>query len=407
MVNIKGIFDALSNPPNPPLEKVGEGGVTSIKITQDITLDLKIGQILSGEVVKAIDSSNALVRFGEFEIIANTTKGLTAGEPLVVRVESLNPQIVMKLLELDLIAEDKLLSLLKKLPIQKIDIGKSIENITKIIANLPDTDHAPEIITKFKEVLSSIPLKLSERLAPEDVRRTIQLSGGFYENKIHKLIEGGEIAKESVKELKGDIKGQLLMLLKDLDLIRGEPPPRQHLNKEIGLGEFSLKGILKEKFGIRDLEIGLKNLLSSIESHQAVNSLSQKPDNSFMLQIPYMAQDGFRTLKLYIKDQKEKKGEGKLKEEYNLVFILDMVNTGMMRADVSVRKKNVHCRINVEREDVALFFRQFLPDLVKGLSEGDIKATADCTVAMKEFIMEEPVQEFLKVGNFQLVDTRV
>jgi hypothetical protein len=388
MVNIKGIFDALSNPPNPPLEKGGEGGFTSIKITPDITLDLKIGQILSGEVVKTIDSNNALVRFGELEVLANTPKGLTAGKPLVVRVESLSPQIVMRLIELDLLAEDKLLSLLKKLPIQKIDIGKSIEDISRIIANLSDKEDTPEIITKFKEDLTAVPLKLEERLTPEDVKRTIQFSGGFYENKIHKLIEGGEITKESIKELRGDIKSQLLMLLKEIE----------------SAGE-----VIKDKINpktIKELEIGLKSLLSSIESYQAANSLSQKPDNSFILQIPYLAQDEFKTLKLYIKDQREKKGEGNLKEEYNLVFILDMVNTGMIRADVSVKKKNVHCRINVEREDVALFFRQFLPDLVKGLSGGDIKATADCTVARKEFIMEGPVQEFLKVGNFQLVDIK-
>ncbi|MBI3556308.1 MAG: hypothetical protein HY074_08600, partial [Deltaproteobacteria bacterium] len=187
-----------------------------------------------------------------------------------------------------------------------------------------------------------------------------------------KMAEGREITKESVKELRGDIKAQLLMLLEEIE---------------------SAKEIAKDKINpktIKELEFGLKNLLSSIESHQAVNSLSQKPETSFMLQIPYLDQNGFKALKIYIKDQKEKKGEGKLKEEYNLVFILDMVNTGMIRADVSVGKKNAHCRINVEREDVALFFRQFLPDLIKGLSDGDTASAGESQPSSQSAVITHP-----------------
>lgn len=395
MVNIKGIFDALSKP---------VANDISIKITPDAALELKIGQILSGEVVKTIDSNNALVRFGEFEILANTAKTLIAGEPLVVKVESLSPQIVMRLLESDILAEDKLLSLLKKLPIQKIDIGRSIEDIGRIIANLSDQEDAPEIITRFKEVLSSIPLKPEERLTPKDVKRTIHDLGGFYENKIFKMAEGREITKESAKELRGDIKGQLLMLLEEME--SAKEIVKDKVNPHTLTTEHSQQGVGVNPKIAKELEAGLKNLLSSIESHQAANSLSQKHDNSFMLQIPYLAQGGFKTLKLYIKDKGEGKEKGRQKEEYNLVFILDMANTGMLRIDVSVNDKNVHCRLNVENENVALFFRQFLPDLVKGLSNGDINATAECTIARKEFIMEEPVREFLKAGSFRLVDVK-
>ena len=134
MVNIKGIFDSLSKPTIKDI---------SIKLTPDIALNLKIGQILSGEVIKTIDSHNALVRFGELEVLANTPKGLAAGESLIVRVESLSPQVVMRLLELDILVEDKLLSLLKKLPLQKTDIGRAIADITKTIANLPDKGDTP------------------------------------------------------------------------------------------------------------------------------------------------------------------------------------------------------------------------------------------------------------------------
>ena len=377
MVNIKGIPVSISNPAIKDI---------SIKFTTDTVLNLKIGQILSGEVVNTIDSNNAIVRFNEFEVLANTTRELTNGEPLTVKVESLNPQVIMRLIETDSLPEDKLLSILKRLPIQKVDFGKSIENLIKTISNnISDSDFKPEPLLKFKEALFNFPIKLSEDTKPEDVKKIIKDSGIFYENKILKLLETG-LSKESIKELNNDIKNKLMLFIKDY------MPTSDNLkiNKE--------------------LEKGLKNLINNIESQQSVNILAQSDSKinpeqkNFIFQIPYIIQNEFKTIKFYLKNNKQGKGEEKSKEEYSLVFILDMVNTGMLRINVNIKDENVHCNINTEKEKVASFFKQFVPDLTKQLSSIGLKATVECSVARKEYISKEPIHDFLNVGNFQLLD---
>jgi len=377
MVNIKGIPVSISNPAIKDI---------SIKFTTDTVLNLKIGQILSGEVVNTIDSNNAIVRFNEFEVLANTTRELTNGEPLTVKVESLNPQVIMRLIETDSLPEDKLLSILKRLPIQKVDFGKSIENLIKTISNnISDSDFKPEPLLKFKEALFNFPIKLSEDTKPEDVKKIIKDSGIFYENKILKLLETG-LSKESINELNNDIKNKLMLFIKDY------MPTSDNLkiNKE--------------------LEKGLKNLINNIESQQSVNILAQSDSKinpeqkNFIFQIPYIIQNEFKTIKFYLKNNKQGKGEEKSKEEYSLVFILDMANTGMLRINVNMKDKNVYCHINTEKENVASFFKQFVPDLTKQLSSIGLKATVECSVARKEYISKEPIHDFLNVGNFQLLD---
>ncbi len=377
MVNIKGIPVSISNPPIKDI---------SIKFTTNTVLNLKIGQILSGEVVNTIDSNNAIVRFNEFEVLANTTKELTNGETLTVKVESLNPQVIMRLIEADSLPEDKLLSILKRLPIQKADFGKSIENLIKTISNtISDSDFESEPLLKFKEALFNFPIKLSDDIKPEDIKKIIKDSGIFYEDKILKLLETG-LSKESIKELNNDIKNKLMLFIKD------SIPTNDNLkiNKE--------------------LEKGLKNLISNIETHQSVNILAQSDSKinpeqkNFIFQIPYIIQNEFKTINFYLKNKKQGKGEEKLKEEYSLVFILDMINTGMLRINVNIKDKNVYCHINTEKEKVASFFKQFAPDLTKQLSSIGLNATVECSVVRKEYISKEPAHEFLNAGNFQLLD---
>lgn len=377
MVNIKGIPVSISNPAIKDI---------SIKFTTDTVLNLKIGQILSGEVVNTIDSNNAIVRFNEFEVLANTTKELTNGEPLTVKVESLNPQVIMRLIEADSLPEDKLLSILKRLPIQKADFGKSIENLIKTISNnISDSNFKSEPLLKFKEALFNFPIKLSDDIKPEDIKKIIKDSGIFYEDKILKLLETG-LSKESIKELNNDIKNKLMLFIKDY------MPTSDNLkiNKE--------------------LEKGLKNLINNIESHQSVNILAQSDSKinpeqkNFIFQIPYIIQNEFKTIKFYLKNKKQGKGEEKLKEEYSLVFILDMINTGMLRINVNIKDKDVYCNINTEKEKVASFFKQFAPDLTKQLSSIGLNVTVECSVVRKEYISKEPAHEFLNAGNFQLLN---
>lgn len=380
MVNIKGIPVSISNPAIKDI---------SIKFTTDTVLNLKIGQILSGEVVNTIDSNNAIVRFNEFEVLANTTKELTNGEPLTVKVERLNPQVIMRLIETDSIPEDKLLSILKRLPIQKTDFGMSIENLIKTISNnISDSNLKSEPLLKFKEALLNFPIKLSEDIKPEDIRKIVKDSGIFYENKILQQLDAG-LSKESIKELNNDIKNKLMFIIKDTILTNDN---------------------IKDN---KELERGVKNLINNIESHQSVNILAQSDSKinpeqkSFIFQIPYIIQNEFKTIKFYLKNKKQGKGEEKLKEEYSLVFILDMVNTGMLRINVNIKDKNVYCQINTEKEKVASFFKQFVPDLTKQLSSIGLNVTVECSVVSKEYISKEPAHEFLNAGNFQLLDITV
>ncbi len=371
MVNIKGILNSLSNSAIKDI---------SLKFPTDSSLNFKIGQVISGEVLKVIDNSSAFVRLNEFEVLANTTKGLTNGEHLTVQVESLTPQIIMRLIGADLLLEDKLISLLKRLPVQQVNFGKSIENLIKSISNSKS-----ESMLKIKEVLLNFPLKLSQDIKAEDIRKAIKDSGIFYEKKFLKLIETGS-SKESIKELNHDIKNQLMSFIKELELNNDNT---------------------KENI---DIITGSKRLINSIESHQSANILTQSDSKinleqkGFIFQIPYLIQNEFKTIKFFLKNKKGGKGEEKLKEEYSLVFILDMINTGMLRINVSIKGKNVYCNINTEKEKVASFLRQSIPDLVKQLSLIGLNATVECSVARKEYISKEPIHDFLNVGNFQLLD---
>jgi hypothetical protein len=147
------------------------------------------------------------------------------------------------------------------------------------------------------------------------------------------------------------LKGQLMRLMQEVSGIQAkkETTDPVAVQKLIRLAEFT------EAF------------VKTVEAQQIVNTVLQESDNRFLLQIPLLFPGGLRMGELYVeKDVNPSKSEGK-KDQYRVVFFLDMDAMGMVMIDASIRDRTVGCAIKCEHGDIRDFMAAHLPELEQSL----------------------------------------
>ena len=297
---------------------------------------LELGQELDALVVEELDGGRLLLKIGETLIDADSPGGLVAGQNVRLRVEQLQPNVVLHITAVEPTIEAEAARLLRTHLPAYANSGELLDSLQSELAAMIDPGpEATPTLAKLATLRESIAELLAggTPLTPAKLEILARDGGLFYEAK---LFDAAAHDAENLPEIPDhDLKGLLLAALQESKA--------------------------------RAFSTGLQNALSAqldnLEAQQAVNLLAQLDGGTFQLQIPFFTGAGFSTAALAVEQDghapsgKQGKGNG----GYSLLFLLDLENFGRTRIDAHIGSDNLRAIFYVDREESLQLIRQQLP----------------------------------------------
>jgi hypothetical protein len=302
---------------------------------------LELGQEIDAIVIQELPEGKVLLNAGGSAIEAENPGGLSAGQHLRLRVEQLQPQVVLHITQLEPTIESEAMRLLRAhLPFHA-DIGETLGILQKQLASHLDSSKASEILLpRLNRLRKLVAMLLDE--SPLSVERllTLMKDGGLhYEAKLFcQVVEAPANLPEVVD---GDLKGLLLAALQELESASASV----------------------------DLQRAISAQLSNLESQQVVNLLAQQVSGALQFQVPFFNGSGFSTVALSI--DHDGKGSDREREQpetkYNILFLLDLEDLGRIRIDAHLSKESLRVIFYMDRASVVELITQELPNFSQTL----------------------------------------
>lgn len=407
------------------------------------SLKLSVGEIISGMVLESFGDQKVLISIKGQKIPAHTRAPMTAGEKITFKVEKIAPHIILSLMqkgEPEKTNTENMLSPLLRASIpQKVDMDVLLNDV---IAHMSDKDlHMESILGKelfhrLKKGINSFIYTGGKKT--EFFKELVSRSGLVFETKFTDFLNGDVSERTFIEEVRKDIKGILLesarvveeqVEIKDTlkDLTVTEKKVVNNRGRFTDIIKEDIKKIIFESAKIaeeqtrtqnisKDAETANKNKLDkilrtvkqfidNIEIDQIVNYIAKEERGAFHLQIPFVNGDSVDIARLYIYKRVDD-GEGKdksasiKKDNYYLVFFLDMKRIGDIRVDVYINKSMVNCIFIVENRETAEFIKGYSSDLIEGLQSADFSPSAAV-----EVIKDMKKTEEIFKRDFNLNDT--
>jgi hypothetical protein len=275
-----------------------------------------LGQEVDAVVVEELPGGKLLLNIAGSLIEADDPGGLNSGQHLRLRVQQLQPQVVLHITELESTVESEAMRLLRAHVPLHADIGETLENLEKQLALHFDSATAGEILLPGLDKLRALVATLLAEKNPPSVEHLLTLikDGGLhYEAKLFRAVVEAPGTLRDVVE--GDLKGLLLAALPESE----------------------------GSYASADLQRAISAQLTNLEGQQAVNLLAQQGSGAVQIQVPFFNGLGFSTVALSIDpERKPSSGEGEKDQlGYDILFLLDLEGWGRIRIDAHVRQNDL------------------------------------------------------------------
>ena len=316
-------------------------------------LALSVGQIFEAIIVEKAGPSRFVLTTQDHSFLANSDLPLSKGEKLMVRVEQLSPQIILRAVnrqEASSLIVNEYKSTYRSNPDALRDMfamGRDILNQKALMDLLPEK--AKEIIRnilKIMDVSVFSPASLKNLLFVKDYVANLGL---LLEYNLRKMIqEKGENGSLRPGET---LKGFLMKLSEELrpqftgDNITG----KEDVQKMAQLAKFT------------------ETSIKTIESQQMINVSYKANDANYILQIPILFPEEIRTADLFIETEKECEG-GNAGKRYHVVMFFNMDALGEMMVDASLEGNKLGCVFKFDDPESKVFFSAFLGDFENAVS---------------------------------------
>ena len=272
--------------------------------------------------------------------------------------------------------------------VQKLDI---LLNSSEVIKSLrAETGLVPRLIKTLNLLKAPFFEQDLNSQGSTLVKQKIDLSGINYESKVKNALEGKELL-DVPTNLKNDLKGQLINLLKLLEIRIGG-------NETSAIQRYQLLKVIKV----------LMRAVDNIELQQLTNQLSRQENQPITLQIPDPFMIG-KTINLYIRqtEDESKNKENKENKSVLLVFFLELSALGNLRVDAKINNQAISLRIDVENSNIAKFVENSLKDFCSSLDDLGFEVNASCgVVANIDKELESKLNPLLISETNRLVDLR-
>jgi hypothetical protein len=313
-----------------PRELVSQHGATGM------LPPLELGQELDALVVEELEGGRLLVKIGVTLIDADSPGGLVAGQHVRLRVEQLQPNVVLHITGVEPTIEAEAARLLRSHLPAHADSGELLDSLQNELAVLtsPLADATPTSakLANLRESIAAL-LASGTPLTPEKLAVLARDGGLFYEAKL--FTAAAKDFERMLNIADHDLKGLLLAAL-----------------QESQARAFST-----------GLQHALSAQLDNLETQQAVNLLAQLDGGAFQMQIPFFTGAGFSTAALAVEQDGHAPADeqGKGNGGYSLLFLLDLENFGRTRIDAHITAKELRAIFYVDREGSLRSIRQELP----------------------------------------------
>lgn len=291
-------------------------------------------EVVRGVVLKSISTSSVMLLIKGKQVSANTHIPLSEGSGVILKVESTNPNPILKLVKIE---------------------GESVNSInTSIILNGIKTNLWKTIIDnmdefslsiKEKETLEELVSEISKNLISKPtadlLKEFIDQSGLGWENKLRELIAIKAHTQDNINALLlSDLKGMISKL------IASSSGENEIFNKFVSM---------------------VKNL-------QLLNHFGYEQDGKIFIPLPLQFSDGFFTVgQLLIKSDYPCNGRRKKNERgnefYRISFLLELSNLGPFRADLTVQGKNIFGRFLTVKEKAKSIIEKNLPSFITAFNK--------------------------------------
>jgi len=362
----------------PPVFKPLVDPVLQIKLAQQPTTGLSVGQTVEARVMERMEDGRFIIRIGSSHLAAEAEPTLKPGQAMTLRVDSLNPRVLLSVVPPP---EERITA--EHLRVFRSNPGALTQSLAEL-AGIAGGMQGADLV----------------RLAGRD-RMAVLLDALASAMLGREQIERGFSLRDAVRSLGLQLEGDLR---KALERPGSNPVPSQaglkaHLMKVIE--EFQVKLQSAEiqpadAKAIRDFTPALERAVRAIESQQVLNVHFQQTEGKLLIQVPLILPGLTGKADIFIRDEEWRPGNGERKEAFRVVFALEMDALGDVMAQAHFRANEATVRITCEREPVASFISGLLPELEKHLMEAGyhvakLVASADSNVreAIQECIREE------------------
>jgi hypothetical protein len=310
----------------------------------------------TGETVEAIvdaktGPSRFLLTIKNSAVSAYSDLPLSPGEKLSVRVEQLQPQVILSIVQ----QEDPSSAIIGRYasysranPEGLRDIfllGQDILSPGALLEALPEG--AKKVIGKIINMLDSLMFTAASAKDQPSLKNYLANLGMFLESDLRKVLEG----KAELKYLQQDsLKGLLQQLVTEL---------KAQLEKENSPADLKI---------IEKLLEFSEKAIKTIEGRQIINAQSGKNEGNIFLQIPVVLPNDIRMADLFINTEKEEKNANGGKR-YNVLMFLNLDALGEMMVDASLSGNRLGCVLKFADPAVAEFISGFAVELKKNIRE--------------------------------------
>ncbi len=308
-----------------------------------VRLPVRKNELVEGRVVKSLPPHHALLEIKGKQVVARIKVSLRQGDIASFKVQEVNPQYILKLVEVAGGPKPAIGGLLRGGGFSGFPYRFLLDMLEPLMTHVGKSApvNLPDIVVKVWALLQEMSLGPEKVQNPEFLRSFIRNSGMLLEHKLKSAFLSGMEARHQVKALIGqDLKALLLGALSD--------PKSMEL--------FSAEST--------------KHFLEGLEQLQLLNLSSMEDKGKCLFIIPMYWGNKFKFAQLLI-DLGNKSGDQASGGDrvFRLSLLLDMSNLGPIRADVSILRKVIKIDFAVCDEEAQRLFEDSEDYLKNGVEK--------------------------------------
>jgi len=330
---------------------------------QNLLPNLSVGDRLQGQVTHKLGEGKVLLLLEGVQVEAETTTPLKSGQKINVQVESLKPQVMLRLLTNSGQSDSEknisdYMKFFRSNPQAASDLFRSAITLLKpdnlaTLFNSKIHDQAQSL----DQLIHSLIFSDKTVKNPLFVRDFVQRSGLILENFLSRNHtknnsfppSGTENLKSAFMKLAADIQG---VIATRSDIPEGE---KQTIMR---LAEYAEKSV------------------RTLEMQQVINTTIRENENRFMLQIPFALPHDTVVQDIFIEfDDRGEREDSNEERPFRIVFFLLLDALGEMIIDVSIKGQDLMADLSCQQEEIAFLVRNHIGELQENLESLGFRIT--------------------------------
>lgn len=355
--------------------------------------NLTAGETLTVSIVDKLSQNQYLMYVKGTVMKAASDLPFNVGEKLQVKVQGVQPQIILYMLDAQKQGSDaKVNEKLLQWRLNPDSLTQLLSKISEFSVNLKSVNLAgllPKDADGLVKLFTSLVFSSRTKNDPLYVKNFVSKSGMLLENDLSRMSSGSGKDGPAAPPHSDNLKASLLKLSEIVaQALRADPKSDpQVAAKLLHLASFASEA------------------LQTIEARQAVNVVYQQNESGLYLQIPLALGDSLRQADIFISPDDKNAAGAKKFSSCSIMIFLDLDYLGNLSIDASLKAGHIRCVIKCESEEIAQLVNASAPKLKDAL--GAIGYGVEQVDCLKVSELERQRTEFINehlLGSTDLVN---